>query len=209
MFFRRLFILASLVTIWNKIDAQEKIPDTTGLARDLNKISQKYLGLDLSLPFNALIQDIIENPEITIDTIINHTDTSAFYIRGYHKTFNPFDVKPDSIRLIIAERRRGDEKTKAIIDTALYLQTEAVVIGEEKIKMLRSAFRFLYRDIRQRFPYSNYANTKVKKELWGEGITYYIKGAPMPLINITWQKRNANVAIIVVTLQLNAEQLFL
>lgn len=89
------------------------------------------------------------------------------------------------------------------------MQTEAVVIGEEKIKILRSVFHSLDKDIRRMFPYSQYANTKIKKELWGEGMTYYIKGAPMPLINITWQKRNANVAVIVITVQLHTEQLFL
>lgn len=205
---RRLCFVALLFIIWNKTSAQRIVPDTIGLSSNLDKISQKYLGFDLSQPFNSLVQSVIDNPEIIVDTIINHTDTSAFYIRGYHKTFNPFNVTPDSVRLIIAEKPRGNAETKSIIDTALYLQTEGIVIGEEKIKGLRSAFRSLDKDIRHLFPYSQYGNTKIKKELQGEGMTYYIKGAPMPLINITWQKRNDNVAVIVVTVQLHTEQLF-
>lgn len=205
---RRLCFFALLFIVWNKTSAQEKFPDTVGLSRNLDKISKKYLGFDLSQPFNNLIQNIIANPEIRIDTIINHTDTSAFYIRGYHKTFNPFNVAPDSIRLIIAEIRKHDTKTKSIVDTALYLQTEAVVIGEGKIKTLRNEFRSLDKDIRHSFPFSEYGNTKIKKEFRGEGMTYYIKGAPMPLINITWQKRDDSIAVIVITVQLHTEQLF-
>lgn len=207
MFFRKIFVFASLFITCDKIAAQI-IPDTIGLSRNLDKISEKYLGFDLSRPFNSLIQNIIANPEIRIDTIINHTDTSAFYIRGYHKTFNPFNVTPDSIRLIFAEVRRHDTKNKSTIDTALYLQTEAVVIGVEKIKTLRNEFHSLDKDIRHLFPFSEYGNTKIKKEFWGESMTYYIKGAPMPLINISWQKRSDNVAVIVVTVQLHTEQLF-
>jgi hypothetical protein len=204
MYFKRIAVPFVFFLIWNYSYSQTIYrSDTTGLFNHLNKISKKYIGQNLGVPFNLTIEKVLTEPEIVIDTIINRSDTSVFYLRAYHKTFNPFKIELDSVRLIIAEIIRHDTWTKTIIDTAIYLQTEGIVIGQEKIKSLRPKFQSLNKEVNHFFSFSRYSKTKIKNELTGEGISYY--STNMPLLNITWQKRNSNEAVIVITLELSLQ----
>ena len=174
--------------------------DTSGLFQNINKVSKKYIGVDLATPFQELVDQVFKDPEITIDTTISRSDSTVFYLRGNHKTFNPFHIKLDSVRLIIAEVKRLDSKTKNIRDTAFYLQTEGIVVGENEFQNIRKRFRALDKELRHSFSKPYRSTTKNKKEVLGEGIEYYSAG-PMPVLNITCGKKNNNTSVIVITVK--------
>ncbi|HEY6956101.1 MAG TPA: hypothetical protein VI385_12710 [Flavisolibacter sp.] len=204
-FKRRCFVFFLLVVYSGLYGQTITISDTTGQFRKLNTISRKYLGVDLQSPFDSIIYKVYNNPELAIDTTIAHSDSSAFYVRAYHKTFNPFTIALDSVRLIIAEIRRFDSKTKAAIDTVFYLQTEGIAVGETQIKNIRPKFYSVNKEMESSAWHSNYGKTKVKKELTAESFTYYSPLYRTPIANITWKRISDDKAVIVVTLELHLQ----
>jgi hypothetical protein len=215
MFSKKSYLLFGLVIICiqtysqiNQAVAPITLPDSTGLFQNLNKISQKYLGLNLSLPFDVLINEVGHNPEIVVDTAIAHTNYSNFYLRGYHTSFNPFNIPLDSVKLIIAERGSIDTRTKNVVDTSYYLQVVGIAVGQEQVKNLPGKLKSLHKEVNPYFSLSYLRKIKKKRNVVGEDIVYYFFGNPTPLLNITWQKTSDTEALIILTLQLHLKNSF-
>jgi hypothetical protein len=140
------------------------------------------------MTFTDLVDSVLKEPGIWVDTTINHTDTSKFYLRAYHASFNPFNMSFDSVRTIFAEIVNRERSTKEIIDTVFYLQTQGIVVGKDRLGSLQETFN-----------QPDYRKTKNKKEVTGEILTYYFAQYPMPLLSIAWHKRNENITTLIIT----------
>lgn len=55
---------------------------------------------------------MFHDDDFVLDTLIPHTDTVNFYMRGYYKTFNPFSLKTDRVEVSLMEYDITYKKTK-------------------------------------------------------------------------------------------------
>lgn len=165
---------------------------------DLTKLGQRFLGFNPSTKdLTTVVDSLLTDEQMTIDTVIGQTDTSQFYLRGYHKGFNPFAAEFDSVRTILAQQVRKHEGEKPAL---FYIfQTEGIAVGSEKMNKLPSCFKALDKEIYKSFHVARYNRTKRKKELVGEGVTYYAAGSSSPVLNLTWRKRNESVAVLCIS----------
>lgn len=156
--------------------AKSQVPlfhfDTNYPKKEISILSSKYLGFDIfSASLTELIETILQDPQLTIDTTISHSDTSRLYLRGYHRSFNPFGIPLDSVRLILTEdfiERRPGHK-----DTILILQTEGLVKGKENIENLRKAFRKMSRKVENHFDGSGIHRNKKKDKVQWESSDFH------------------------------------
>lgn len=197
MFFKQVFIIIlTLLTVQCSF-CQLKYynADTATTHRFLQQLGNQFLSFTPSTnSFTKIIDSILADTEIRVDTIIEATDTSRFYLRGYHSYFNPFALELDSVRTILSEQ--VNKKTN---DTIYLLQTEGIAVGVDRISKLQPYFKNLDEEIRTSFYSSYYSKTKKKKEYIGEGYTYFSAAFQSPKLNITWRKRNDLVAVICIT----------
>jgi hypothetical protein len=200
MYFKRIVIFVLLLLIARSSYSQFSFynADTATTHQYLQQLGKKFLNFTpFTKEFPAVIDSILADTEIRVDTLIIATGTTTFYLRGYHKYFNPFALALDSVRTIISEHVQRNKKE--IIDTIFFLQTEGIAVGQDKINQLQPYFKKLDEEIRTSFHSSYYSKTKKKKEYIGEGIMYYSATSNMPALNITWRKRSDLVAVICIT----------
>jgi len=198
MRFKIFLVLACLCTKTNSQSYQ------SSATTKIREAVSHYLNFD---PFATQITDITDslltNNEIEIDTVINSSDNSFYYLRGYHKTFNPFNIPLDSVRTIIAEVEQREKRTGRVTDTLLYLQTEGIAVGRENISNLRNCFNKMRKTFEPWFFYNRYEPEKEKNQWKAEAINFWEKGNPFSIVNITWKMRNDNVATITMSVKLH------
>src|SRR5215204_5318147 len=140
-----LLLFFSFATYTSKAQYRGSIYHPQALQK-LEALSKKYFGHN---PFQTglpkLLDFICQDTAVYVDTVTSHTDTSNFYIRAHHKQFNPFGIGLDSVRIIVAERKRGVLSSKQIIDTVYYLQTEGIAVGQNQVRNLRTAFQRMHK----------------------------------------------------------------
>ena len=197
MRFEIFFVLACICTKTYSQSYQSNV--TT----NIRKVVSHYLNYDpFSTQITSITDALLTNDEIEVDTVINSSDTSFYYLRGYHKTFNPFGIPLDSVRTIIAEVEQRENRTGRVTDTLMYLQTEGIAVGREQIANLRSSFNKMRKALEPWFFYNRYEPVKEKNQWKAESVNYWVKGNPFSLVNITWKMRNENVATITISAKL-------
>lgn len=98
--------------------------------------------------FPVFLQTLTKDPAFTTDTVINRTDTSLFYLRGYYTAFSPFSFPAKQIEVQLREISLLNEK-KVPVDTLLVYQligySDSTWRGREKVV---AAFKKMSGDFR-------------------------------------------------------------
>ena len=114
----------------------------------------KIIAVELSdyfqiLPFGKTLAELVafynNDTNYMPDSIVVGTDTSHLYIRGFHKTYNPFSFTPKRGNIICFRETENVIKyhITALLDTTL-LSRELV---EKEFNLLHKQFRKLFPDI--------------------------------------------------------------
>ena len=152
----------------------------------LKQLAKQYLNHDAyEMEFTDLVDTLLQDTEMKIDTTIAHSDTSGLCIRGYHTSFNPFQIPLDSVRTIFAKIFLKDRQTEKVVDTIFRLQTEGIVKSKDKLQNLKACFSKMHKQINGHFNNFSYHKSKMKKQLTGEAYNYYQLPYSWSLLNIT------------------------
>jgi hypothetical protein len=163
----------------------------------LRKAAISFLSFDpYSNQLDKTIDSLLQSPDFTLDTLINRSDTSLFYLRGYCKGFNPFKMQLDSVKIIIAEKKRVDRVTKIARDTLLYFQTEGSIINTATNSYIQTTFSDIHKSVSGYFSKRIYFKEKKKKAWISEAYDYYIESNTNRVANMTWLRRDQNLTTI-------------
>ena len=185
MFFKFLVSL-TLVFSFYIVNAQSRIGRRTVPipVEKISTLTSRYLGFDIySAPFGELVKGTLEDPEVIIDSLGTGTDTTIFYVRAFHKTFNPFGVSVDSVRLRIYERVLSYQDSK---DTFLRIDIQGLTLGKEKFDSLKYAFDQMSEEVADFLGQSlYYANKRKEARKWERRNFHYGLSGPA-LVSTAW-----------------------
>ncbi|MGN6165264.1 MAG: hypothetical protein ACTHOF_12055 [Flavisolibacter sp.] len=204
MCLKNLFLIC-VFAITLKTYAQSSPFGTSRYAQNaLQQLAKQYFKYNVyELELADVVDTLLQDTEIKIDTTIAHTDTSRLYVRGYHTSFNPFQIPLDSVRTIIAEIFSKDPKTEKVVDTIFRLQTVGVAKSKNQLEDIKACFVKMHKQIKGDFNYFSYSKNKIKKQLTSESYTYYQLPYPQPLLNITWKTKSENETVIAITFEIH------
>lgn len=207
MYFRSLLLSALLVISFQvrpqqilNLDFNARFP-----ASEISTLTSRYLGFDIyAKPFSIILSDIEEDPDIRMDTTIAATATSLFYIRAYHKEFNPFKIELDSVRLIIAENVNRSEGRAN--DTVFLFQMEGLITGKEKMDSLPIGFKSMSKQVGRYFDHLLPKRSRKKDILKHEFIAYYKSPLPFPFVTIGWRMQSETRGNIIISFMVPASR---
>jgi hypothetical protein len=157
-------------------------------ARFVKEIAEKYFGID---PVGKGIGDIVvslkENSGVKIDTIIEGTDTSLFYLRGFTTTFYPFQIPKLKVEFQLREiiPRKNPDHSKQ--DTLFVMQI--LGIGDSSEKMMKAMIeetQQMHKDIRKKFDRYTFHSQLKKKDRPYQAYFYYREGDRLNTLRIAW-----------------------
>jgi hypothetical protein len=153
---------------------------------EINDLIEKYFSVNPEeLSMAELVKALEVKAGVSIDTIINRTDTSLFYLRGYSGSFNPFRVSSVKTEFQIREAVvRNDRKIP--VDTFLIMQIIVITDSTEKSKrMIRGELKRIDKEMNLFFPKSDYIKSR-KKAKWFYETYSYKEGnfSPLPKIRV-------------------------
>jgi hypothetical protein len=122
---------------------------------------------------------------LLVDTLIAHNNNSRFYIRGYHKRFNPFGLSLDSVKVIVSEHYMSVPYSKHK-DTILLVQVEGIATGQKRISQLPLFFDQFAKAVQPAFFKTQFFNNSKRKRQPGQAAHFYITETLRPALNATW-----------------------
>lgn len=204
MWLKNLFLIC-VFAIALKTNAQNSPFGTSRYAQNaLQQLAKQYFKYNVyELELADVVDTLLQDTEIKIDTTIAHTDTSRLYLRGYHTSFNPFQIQLDSVRTILAEIYSKDRETQIVTDTIFRLQTIGVAKSNNQLENIKACFAKMHKQIKGDFNYFRYSKSKIEKQLTSESYTYYQLPYSQPLLNITWKTKSENETVIAISFDIH------
>ncbi|MGH2552228.1 MAG: hypothetical protein ACRDEB_00840 [Chitinophagaceae bacterium] len=179
-------VLFLLILLHYSVFAQLDKPE-----EKIREIANKYFavspeGLNLSL----VIEKLKSNIHLETDTVINKTDTSLFYFRGYTTAFNPFNTPIQKIEIQIREDKVNGTNIK---DTILVFMIIAITDSSLQSKQnLANELRNIVKDISPVFSRTEHRKSSKKDKLQFDGYSFYYLLRSFPYLTIGWNKYYQN-----------------
>lgn len=111
--------------------------------KNLTPFIEKYFR---ATPFDKDFSDLVNfystDPDFVVDSTSQRSDTSIFYLRGYHKTFNPFSFPVN--RLVFTIRQNDDSLNLLPRQNEIYFQLSVsgfIDSSEKSIQLLKGELK--------------------------------------------------------------------
>jgi len=138
------------------------------------------------LPFDKGLMEVLtyfqKDANYVTDSVVGKSDTTELYVRGEHKTFNPFSFKPEKVLFCVRE----SENTVAYHITALLDGSPASKeIAAKEVEIINKKIR-KYTDTstpgkssgKEPIPYMNYHYTVRNENTWMLGLGWSFVNTP-------------------------------
>lgn len=177
--------------------------------KKLNELALQFFNIEpQGKNAKEIIKILAERLDIYADTIIQKTDTSLFYYRGYSDQYKPFGINSKKIEIQFREGIAKEKENLLTLDTLLFLQLIAGVdSSRENLSLLEKEVRKIHKDISSFFTSYNEQKSRKKDKTAYHFYNYYYRPFALPIISVGWSASYNKQPLSCITLKLTYRNL--
>lgn len=142
--------------------------------------------------FNQFLNHLMNDPTLKEKTIHKKTDSTLFFLEGAYSTHNPFFLKANKTKIILAEREEVEtgDSLQYFQTTFLYQLIAYASPSEAGTKDVKEAFEKICRHYKKKFDGEYYREIKYKGIQTGEVRDYSLNYPGFLPLTVAWATTN-------------------